>query len=192
MYDYTQNWFFRAELRKVLLNHIDKSKKNNILEIGCFEGLSACFFSDNIMDNPNSSLTCVDPFYISGTVPGITSENIDENTIKRFKSNISKSKNSNKIHFHNKTSDEFFKTNTDMYNFIYIDGCHEVDYINRDMENSYKSLKKNGIMWMDDYGGGAVEDKGKIKRTMDAFLQRHNGEFELIHRGYQLAIRKLI
>ena len=47
-------------------------------------------------------------------------------------------------------------------------------------------------MWMDDYLGGAVEDRSKIKRTIDAFLQRHNGEFKLIHRGYQLAIRKLI
>ena len=192
MYDYTQKWFFGSELRKVLLNHIESSKENNILEIGCFEGLSACFFSDNIMDNTNSSLTCVDPFYISGTVPGITTQNVDENIIKRFKSNITKSKNNSKICLHQKTSDDFFKNNTKMYNFIYIDGCHEIDYINRDMENSFKSLKKNGVMWMDDYMGGGVEGKGQIKRTMDAFLNRHNGEFKLIHVGYQLAIKKLI
>jgi hypothetical protein len=34
------------------------------------------------------------------------------------------------------TSDIFFKNNKKTYNFIYIDGSHEVDFIERDMENS--------------------------------------------------------
>uniref|UniRef100_A0A6C0H8U0 Class I SAM-dependent methyltransferase n=1 Tax=viral metagenome TaxID=1070528 RepID=A0A6C0H8U0_9ZZZZ len=64
-------------------------------------------------------------------------------------------------------SDNFFINNNKTYNFIYIDGCHETDYIERDMENSFKCLDKNNIMWMDDYGGG---DGIQIKNTMDKFL----------------------
>ncbi len=55
------------------------------------------------------------------------------------------------------------------------------------MENSFNILEKNGIMWMDDYGGG---DGIQIKNTMDAFLKKYTEKYEIIHIGYQLAIRK--
>jgi hypothetical protein len=55
------------------------------------------------------------------------------------------------------------------------------------MENSFAFLEKNGIMWMNDYGGG---DGIVIKKTMDDFLEKYNGQYELIYKAYQLAIRK--
>ena len=56
------------------------------------------------------------------------------------------------------------------------------------MENSFNVLKKNGIMWMDDYGGG---DGIQIKNTMNNFLRKYGGQYKIIHIGYQLAIQKL-
>lgn len=82
----------------------------------------------------------------------------------------------------------FFETCSQTFNFVYIDGCHEPDFIERDMENGFKVVRKNGIMWMDDYMGGKG---GVIKNTMDKFLEKHEGEYECIHRGYQLAVRKI-
>jgi len=104
-----------------------------------------------------------------------------------FDYNISICKNSDKIIIHKITSDIFFENNSKTYNFIYIDGCHKPDFIKRDMENSFNILDKNGIMWMDDYRGG---DGIQIKNTMDTFLQKYSGQYELIHQGYQLAIKK--
>ena len=130
-------------------------------------------------------MTCVDPFL-----------NINNNDHKQFLSNneemnfdynIKNCKNSDKIEIKKITSDVFFESNNETYNFIYIDGCHECDFITRDMENSFKVLDKHGIMWMDDYGGG---DGIKIKQTMNNFLEKYKGQYELIHKGYQLAIRK--
>lgn len=86
------------------------------------------------------------------------------------------------------TSDVFFETNNKTYNFIYIDGCHEPEIIKRDMANSFNVLEKNGIMWMDDYLGG---DGIQIKKAMDTVLQQYTGQYELIHKAYQIAIRKL-
>lgn len=40
---------------------------------------------------------------------------------------------------------------------------------------------------MDDYGGG---DGIQIKNAMDVFLGKYRGQYELIHRNYQLAIKK--
>ena len=39
-----------------------------------------------------------------------------------------------------------FLINNKTYNFIYNDGCHEPEFIKRDMENSFVCLEKNGIM----------------------------------------------
>ena len=91
---------------------------------------------------------------------------------------------------HNTTSDDFFKKNTKMFNLIYLDGCHERGYIERDMSNSFNCLEKNGIMWMDDYGGNTTHD-GKIKIWMDKWLKSRDGEYKILHKRYQLAIQKL-
>jgi predicted O-methyltransferase YrrM len=184
-YKYSQRWFIGSEIQNNLVKFLDISKENKILEIGCFEGLSGVFFADNFLDNPKSSLTCVDPF--------LTIDNNDHsrflqnNEEMNFDFNISSCKNSNKITIHKITSDLFFENNTQTYNFIYIDGSHELDFIKRDMENSFNILEKNGIMWMDDYGDGRGN---QIKQTMDSVLEKYKNQYELIHQGYQLAIKK--
>jgi len=185
-YRYSQTWFLFSEIKNKLFQFLDNKKDNKILEIGCFEGLSSVFFADNFIDNPNSSLTCVDPFFnTDNNDHSIFLQNGEE---MNFDYNISKCKNTDKITIYKITSDSFFENNNKTYNFIYIDGCHEPDFIKRDMENSFKVLEKNGIMWMDDYCGG---DGIKIKNIMNNFLEKYNGQYEVIHSGYQLAIKKL-
>lgn len=78
--------------------------------------------------------------------------------------------------------------NTSTFNCIYIDGCHKIDIIKKDMENSFRVLEPNGIMWMDDYMG---ENDNSIKNTMDLFLEKYKDQYKLIHKGYQFAIQKL-
>ena len=164
---------------------MDKSKENKILEIGCFEGLSSIFFADNFLYNPKSFLTCVDPFLsINNNDHGQYLQNNEE---KNFDFNISICKNSDRITTHKITSDIFFENNNQTYNFIYVDGCHEPAFIKRDMENSFNILEKSGIMWMDDYCGG---DGILIKNVMNTFLEKYDGQYVLIHKGYQLAIKK--
>ena len=45
-----------------------------------------------------------------------------------------------------KTSDDFFKENNYFFDIIFIDGLHEYDQVKRDITNSIKFLKKNGII----------------------------------------------
>tara|TARA_X000000368_G_C22699650_1_gene566212 strand:+ start:43 stop:615 length:573 start_codon:yes stop_codon:yes gene_type:complete len=188
-YKYTKDraWFYGSEIYKTILTCIDSNKENNILEIGCYEGLSSVYFADNLLRHANSSMICVDPF--------LTIENNDHkellksNEEKNFDFNISSCNNSEKISVRKITSDEFFKTNDKYFNFIYIDGCHEPDFITRDMNNSFKYLLKDGIMWMDDYWGG---DGIKIRNAMNYWLNENKEKFVLIHKGYQIAIKKII
>lgn len=186
-YTYSQTWFLESEIYKNLLHMTDKNFKYNILEIGCFEGLSSVFFSDNLLDHPDSTLICVDPFL---TIDTNDHQHLLNNVVENnFDNNIKISKHANKIEVKKITSDEFFKSNSKTFNFIYIDGCHQCDFITRDMENSFKVLQQHGVMWMDDYGGG---DGINIKTTMDNFLEKYKGQYDLFHKGYQLAIIKRI
>jgi len=186
MYKYKEDWFLSSEIKQLLLRVLHDKQKNTVLEIGCFEGLSSVYFADNVLDNVHSSLTCVDPFL---NVPDNDhAKYINDTTESNFDYNISVCKNNDKITVHKITSDDFFKINDKTYNFIYIDGCHEPEYIKRDMENSFKVLDVYGVMWMDDYRGG---DGIKIKNTMDNFLNEYKGQYRLVHQGYQLAIQKI-
>jgi len=184
MYKYTYDFFGISEIKQILFNFIDQPATNNILEIGCYEGLSSVYFADNLLNNNNSTLICVDPF--NNILNNDHKDLLTGDQEKNFDNNISICKNTSKITVYKITSDEFFINNTKLFNFIYIDGCHESEFITRDMENSFKFLEKNGIMWMDDYLGGT----GGIKNTMDMFLHKYYGQYDLIHKGYQIAIRK--
>ena len=185
-YKYTKSWFINSEINQNLHNFINNDTKNTILEIGCYEGLSSVFFADNLLHHQESSLTCVDPFLQIDT--NDHAQFLQNNEEDNFDYNISHCNHADKITVHKVTSDAFFKTNTNRYNFIYIDGCHECDFITRDMENAFAVLEKNGIMWMDDYGGG---DGIQIKNTMDMFLEKYKGQYTIINSGYQLGIKKL-
>jgi predicted O-methyltransferase YrrM len=186
-YKYTQTWFVNSDIQKNLLKHLNKSEKRRVLEIGCFEGLSAACFSDNILDHPESTMECVDPFLMEGNDHASF---IDNKTEEMFDFNMKTSKNSNKITKYSITSDEFFEKldPQKMYDFIYIDGCHLPNYIKRDMENSWSHLVKGGVMWMDDYLGGG----GTCRVPMDNFLDMHIGEYQILFKNYQLGIRKMV
>ena len=53
--------------------------------------------------------------------------------------------------------------------------------------NTFKFLAKDGIMWLNDYYDGG---NGDSKRVIDDFLEKYIGYYIVIHKGYQLAIRK--
>ena len=175
------NW---SELRNNILKFIDPSKELHILEIGSYQGSSACLFSDLILLNKSSTLTCVDPFDINDK----TTE-LDNNTKNIFYNNIKLSSNYNKISVKELYSNIFYSINDKIYDFIYIDGSHELEDITVDFQNCLKILKNGGIIWMDDYGGG--NPPNSIKNHIDKLISESNYNIEIIHRGYQLGFKSI-
>ncbi len=183
-YKYTQNWFLKSEIKKNFDKFFNKKNRYNILEIGSYEGLSSVYFADNLLNNDNATLTCVDPFLSIDDNDHV--ERLDLVTEKIFLHNISKSKNKEKITFHRCKSADFFKKNTQTYNFIYIDGSHIPEIMIHDIDNAYKILENNGIIWIDDYGAGEIRYK-----PIDKQLQKYDKNIEIIHKGYQIAFTKM-
>jgi predicted O-methyltransferase YrrM len=183
-YEFTQNWFYTCELYYAVNSGLfDKSKPIKILEIGSLEGSSTVHFSDNIMDHPDSKMTCIDPF--DGDNP--TTPMDEKKTKELFLSNIGKSKNGHKISLKEMYSGEFYKTNEETFTFIYIDGSHLVEDIKVDFINCVKILEKDGVMWMDDYLWG---DGTSIRDAVDKLYEEHKDQLRIIHKGYQIGFRK--
>ena len=173
-YHFTNNWFECSELKRVMSQFV-KLVKVKILEIGSHEGASAVFFSDHFLDDPESTLVCVDPFNTSDTTTPV-----NETTKRVFMENLKLSKNNDKVKNYFGYSNDFFKENNETFTFIYIDGSHLIPDVTMDLLNSVKVILPGGIIWMDDYH--------PIKEHIDKI---NMDGFEIIHQGYQIAFRKL-
>ena len=161
-----------------------KNKRIEILELGSWEGRSAVFFAEFF---PYSNINCVDTFSggsehlgnstFKAQIPHIESR-FDRN-VKQYGSRVAKYK---------KTTFEALSAmaqRQDMYELIYIDASHERDDVMIDTLLAWKLLSRGGSMFWDDYGGGAA-----VKPAVDKVLDWHEGEYEVIHAGYQIIIKR--
>lgn len=167
-----------------------KDKPNlKALEIGCFEGRATVWLLENILTHETSRIQVVDTF--EGSIEhkdrGMTFTNMRE----VFLSNIQEHKN--KVSVFQGTSSLFFRTTPPTeYDLIYIDGSHQAPDVLLDAVCSFLDLKNGGIMIFDDYEWNAYpQDINKNpKPAIDTFLSIYKERLEIIHKQYQVAIRK--
>lgn len=183
---FSQDWF--SYNKKYLVRIFYKfnliNRSLNILEIGSFEGKSTLFF---LKIFNNSKITCVDTFEPS-------EENLDKDfniVYDNFKKNIKPYKD--RVNIFKGTSDNFFKKNNqESYDLIYVDGNHKYDFVLRDANNSFKKLKRGGIMVFDDFMWNYYDDInqnpiGAIKE----FIKDNFFQIKIISISYQLALIKI-
>ena len=70
-----------------------------------------------------------------------------------------------------KTSDAFFLSNTDKFDIIFIDGLHTYDQVKKDIINSVKCLKENGIILVHDCMPDSL-----AKQAVPRFKMKWNGD----------------
>lgn len=66
------------------------------------------------------------------------------------KKNLEEIKESIEGEWYEMTSDEFFKKKRNKFDLIFIDGLHQEDQVDRDIENSLKRLHEGGLIVMHD------------------------------------------
>ena len=159
-------------------NNIQKFK---ILEIGSFEGYSANIFNQIF---PGNEIYCVDPWssnFDNSDLANINFEQIENNFDSNTKNlNIKKFKMS---------SNDFFKINEEFFDIIYIDGAHDYKTVLSDANNSIKFLKKNGIIFFDDFISEDV-NKNKVMNAIKVFLDSNlSTNLELIFLNSQIGFR---
>jgi len=182
-YEFTSDWVtYNVPQWEQALAQVKGKPNIRALEIGSYEGRSAVWFLENILMHPSSSITCVDIFEI----PVVES---------RFDRNILASRSLNKVVKLKGRSDEALKYLKPVtFDFIYIDGSHDAKDVLVDAVLAWELLKPSGVIIFDDYAWHGFDSRlGRHRRPMlaiDAFLEVYTPYAELLHKEYQVILRK--
>ena len=150
-----------------------------MLEIGSLEGRSALWFLEHILTEPTSAITCVDLF---------CSQMIEIN----FEHNVQASGLAHKVTKIKGKLQEVLKVlRQNFYDLIYVDGGHRALEVYRDAILSWPLLKPGGLMIFDDYlWQNKKPATERPQMGIDQFLQEAQTELCLLHKAYQVIIRK--
>jgi len=147
------------------------------MEIGCLEGRSTLWFLDTVLRHASSSLVCVEP----------NCKDTFLNNINSYRDKIRLIQADSSIGLR----DPLLKHGS--LSFVYIDGDHRAPSVLEDAVLSFPLLTARGVMIFDDYLWESATPKivqSMPKLAIDCFLTVFAGQYELVHRGYQVAIRK--
>ena len=163
----------------------DKNSKFDYLEVGCFEGLSSFFVLSEYkavnailldiwdMPNPNSKT-------LSHNFNSI--EKAFDNNLSGF--NFTKIKDDSVVAMR-----KLFKQNKS-FDFIYIDGSHNGEDILSDAIEAFKILKKEGLIFFDDF---LQYDKNRALQSYDGiekFLNLYSNYLKIEYFQNNLVVRK--
>lgn len=160
------------------------------LEIGCFEGQSACWFLDNILTHPTSRLICVDPFAVP--MATILLRFFESN----FDKNIAASGASDRVTKLIGQSQVVVRTlQHSQFDFIYVDGSHKIGDVLQDAVLAWTVLRPGGVVMFDDYALVDDVSEGLMARApgraLDAFLSILGGSATVMRKDWQLVLRKM-
>ena len=163
----------------------EKNSKFDYLEVGCFEGLSSFFVLSEYkavnailldiwdMPNPNSKT-------LSHNFNSI--EKAFDNNLSGF--NFTKIKDDSVVAMR-----KLFKQNKS-FDFIYIDGSHNGEDILSDAIEAFKILKKEGLIFFDDF---LQHDKNRTLQSYDGiekFLNLYSNYLKIEYFQNNLVVRK--
>lgn len=192
-YKFTEDWFSENNPEKVVRQFDGflsefKDKPSTFLEIGSFEGMSTIWMLENILTNKESKLFCIDAW-----------AEWTGDAFVRFVENINKTGLKDKVRIvKGDSSEELRIFPKEYFDFIYVDGDHDEKAVIKDAIGSFRVLKKGGIIAFDDYllgirypnSPGSKAMNGSTKKAIDYFLDVFQDELEIIHKDYQVWIRK--
>lgn len=171
----------------------------HFLEIGSWEGRSACWLLQNILTHPSSSLTCIDLFDRSnsleekaaeaGLLPPLPTFDIVERQFEENVRAIGAETRVRKL----KGSSHFLLRPLPLgfFDCIYIDGSHRATDVLRDAVLSWDLLKERGLLIFDDYHLQMFQDQRDNPRlAIDAFLSTFDDLYVVLHSGWQVIVRK--
>ena len=148
------------------------------LEVGSYEGRSAVWMLENVLTHPESQLTCLDRWG-------------DPQVQQRFRSNIAETGRGGQVVECMGDSEVALRTVAGPFDLIYIDGSHEARDVLTDAALCWSLLQPGGLLLFDDYGwDGAVEFPPR--HAIDVFLQLWMTQIEVMHKGYQVIVRRRV
>lgn len=165
----------------------------SVLEVGSYEGCSATWLLENVLDHPESRITCVDSFV------GVAQHNTDDpnmasqTLLQRFQANMAPW--GDKVRLLQGDSKSVLKKlpESEYFDMIYIDGDHTAAGVLADAVLAWPHLKYGGLMIFDDYLWLAGEPRRwwGPKEGIDAFVSCYRDQLHVALAGAQLMISKI-
>lgn len=178
-YRFTRDWFSsNMSTWEKHLHHLTGIPNFQALEVGSFQGMSACWLLDHILTHPTAKITCIDPYFQPEFNSNIAKTNASDRVIKivGYSQNVLRSLTAN---------------TANKYDLIYIDGCHLATVAFRDALLSWRLLKVGGMAIFDDYNVNEKDNKEQeAKRGINLFLEKVKDWVNIIDEGYQLFLTK--
>lgn len=168
----------------------------SFLEVGSYEGKSACWLLRNILTHESSRLTCIDLFE-QGKSQGVfdtTGRDSASMTAEdRFDHNLRQAEAGDRVTKLKGLSGVLLRTlPLASFDFIYIDGSHTARDVLEDAVMAWPLLKTGGLVTFDDYlWKDHPEPLLRPQMAIDAFLQVYEGHYRLVRSDYQVTLQKL-
>ncbi|WP_052699411.1 class I SAM-dependent methyltransferase [Hyphomicrobium sp. 99] len=171
---HARNWL-------TFISQIDRPVKS-VLEIGSWEGRSAIVWLNLL---PHCHVTCVDAWDLFKS-PGHAERD------RRFDSNLAEYEGRfRKIKSLSIDALTRLLAEHAHFDLIYIDGTHTRDGTLADSVLAWPMLRQGGVMIWDDYLWEMHRpSKERPQEAIDWFLREYGASLEVIHKGYQIAVRR--
>lgn len=180
---YSQDWFSHN------IPNIQSSLKratgsiSRILEVGSFEGRSACWFLSTVLPE-DGEIQCLD-IWLDGKIQ------------KTFEANITEARKPNqtvktiKAPSYESLARLIADGKTGYFDVVYVDGSHTAYDTITDMTMGWGLLRSGGVMLVDDYlWNHAPEECEKPKAAVDGFMSCFANQMEMIHKDWQVHLLK--
>lgn len=182
-YTFTEDWFTNNIPRwEKYLPHF-KDTRTKVLELGSFEGRSAIWLLENVLNHPSSSIVCVDNFKQDGKIISEVKERFVANT-KPF---------SKKVKLYTMDTRDALKTPKllkEKFDMVYIDASRHSKNVLEDAILSFPLLKEGGTIIFDDYTSSKKHDFTCPKKGIDAFVDIFSDELQVHNTSWQLIATK--
>lgn len=198
--EFTKNWFDVSKSNWE--NLVPRSNPSRILEIGSYEGASACFMIEKLGGQKPIEIHCIDTW--EGSIES-TETNMPA-VERRFDSNteiaMSEAKHEVTLKKHKGRSDQILsrlltEEYTGYFDFVYIDGSHQAPDVLCDAVLAFRLCKPGGIMVFDDYlwSDRSLKEQDILrtpKLAIDAFTNIYRKKIMIFSAMlYQIYLKKL-
>jgi len=179
---YTQDWFsYHEEHWRRHFGHLAGAPGLQAIEIGSFEGRSACWIVQNLLTGENSRLICIDPFTdYFGQEANFDHNARETGCAERI------------VKLRGRSQELLPYLAMESFDFIYVDGSHQTLDVLQDAAMSWRLARSGALLVFDDYEHSLFPDSFGMSagRAIDAFLTTVEGEYELVFQDWQVAVRK--
>lgn len=202
-FEFTNNWFDLLA-KGVWDQLIPRIRPARILEVGSYEGASACYLIGQLAKDAGIEIHCVDSWQggVEHQSGGIDMAAVESRFRKNVQLAIDRVANKVELVVHKGTSDVCLSRlvadgRKNYFDFVYIDGSHQAPDVLCDAALGFKLLKVGGIMVFDDYLWAEELPNGKDplrcpKPAIDAFVNVNFRKLNILPAPlYQLYMQKL-